>query len=164
MHPDPREVAVRLAQFEAACRAEGVKLTHQRLVIFRAVASTVEHPDVEMIYLAVRKELPTISLDTVYRTLWMLHELGLVATLGAPRGRLQFDANMRPHHHFVCSRCGLTRDVYCDPYDHLAPPADADQWGEVETIRVELRGVCRSCREAAAPEPPRDNDVGSERG
>jgi Fur family peroxide stress response transcriptional regulator len=144
-------VTARLARFEAACRAAGVKLTHQRLVIFQAVASSGEHPDVETLYRQVRQQLPTVSLDTVYRTLWLLHELGLVATLGAPRGRMQFDANMGPHHHFVCSRCGLTRDLYCESYDHLTPPAEASQWGQAETIRVEVRGVCRTCRAADPP-------------
>ena len=54
--------------------------------------------------------MPTVSLDTVYRTLWKLRDLGLVKTLGPNRDAVRFDANLEGHHHYVCVRCGLVRD------------------------------------------------------
>jgi hypothetical protein len=80
--------------------------------------------------------MPTISLDTVYKTLWLLNDLSLVGTLGAPREGTRFDANLSPHHHFVCVRCGLTLDFYSDELDELKLPqvcqllwADRDDTG-----------------------------------
>ena len=79
-------------------------MTHQRLEIFREVASTIEHPDADTVFRAVQRRMPTVSLDTVYRTLWMLHDLGLVTTLGPQRNGVRFDANLERHHHYVCVR------------------------------------------------------------
>lgn len=101
------EIQARLARFKAASRRAGVKLTHQRLEIFAQVARTGEHPDAETVYRRVRERVPTLPLDTVYRTLWLLLDLGLLSTLGLPRARVRFDANLRRHHHFVRTACGL---------------------------------------------------------
>ena len=75
---DRRTVDRRVDRFKSAAAAAGVKLTHQRLEIFREVASSVEHPDAEAVVRSVRKRMPTVSIDTVYRTLWMLNDLGLI--------------------------------------------------------------------------------------
>lgn len=138
-------VGQRLARFHEVCKNAGVKLTYQRITIFEAVARSADHPDAETIYKAVRKSIPTVSLDTVYRTLWLLHDLGLITTMGPPRERVRFDANTRPHHHFVCTRCGLARDFEHGEFDALTIPDEVRTIGNVETARVELRGVCSSC-------------------
>ena len=98
------------ARLQDALRAAGVKLTHQRLEIFREVLASREHPDAEAVYRGVKRRLPTVSLDTVYRTLALLGELGFVTTLGPRRESVRYDANLGHHHHFVCERCGLARD------------------------------------------------------
>jgi len=113
--------------------------------IFREVAQTSDHPDAEKVYQGVRKRMPTMSLDTVYRTLWMLKDLGLITTLGSSRERTRFDANLSRHHHFVCIRCGLTRDFYSDAFDELRLPDSVKAFGRVETTQVEIKGVCLKC-------------------
>ncbi len=131
--------------FKAACVERGVKLTHQRLEIYRALASTEKHPDVETVHRQVKRRVPTISLDTVYRNLKLLAQHGLVSVVGVSPERLRFDANMRPHHHFSCERCGLIRDFYAAPFDGLEVPLEALAFGEASTIQIEVRGVCRDC-------------------
>jgi Fur family peroxide stress response transcriptional regulator len=152
---DSPEIEKRLARFTDAARKGGVKLTHQRLEIFREVASSIEHPPVEAVFRAVRKRIPTVSLDTVYRTLWMLEDLGVVTTLGPRRGTVRFDANLRPHHHFVCVRCGLARDFENAAFDALSVPGGVEEYGDVLGARVELRGVCRRCSRKGAARSPR---------
>jgi Fur family transcriptional regulator, peroxide stress response regulator len=149
-----QELERRLACFEDAARNAGIRLTHQRLEIFRAVASSIEHPAAEAIFRAVQERIPTVSLDTVYRTLWTLEDLGIVATLGPRRGTARFDANLRPHHHFTCVRCGLTRDFEDSALDALPVPAAAKRYGEVVGARVELRGVCQRCSAGERPRAP----------
>ena len=134
-----------MARFERVCRGAGVRLTHQRMEIFREVAQTAAHPDAETVYRGVRKRIPTMSLDTVYRALWLLSDLGLITTLGPSRERTRFDANLDRHHHFVCLRCGRTRDFYSDAFDELKLPHSVRAIGRVETTHVEARGVCREC-------------------
>jgi Fur family peroxide stress response transcriptional regulator len=130
---------------EQVCRSAGVKVTHQRLEIFREVARSGSHPDAETVYRAVRERIPTMSLDTVYRALWLLSDLGLITTLGPPRERTRFDANLRRHHHFVCRQCGLIRDFYSNAFDELKLPQSLKAIGSVETTHVEARGLCGKC-------------------
>lgn len=145
MEISKHEIDRRIKHFQTVCRDEGIKLTHQRKEIFREVAQTVDHPDAEQIYQRVRTRMPTVSLDTVYRTLWLLNDLGLVVTLGLSRERTRFDANLHNHHHFVCRQCGLTRDFYSDDLDNIRLPDSVDTLGEIEGTHVEVRGVCREC-------------------
>lgn len=142
---DPQEVERRMTHLEQVCRSAGVKLTHQRMEIFREVARTGGHPDAETVYRGVCERIPTMSLDTVYRALWLLADLGLIRTLGPSRESTRFDANLDRHHHFVCLRCGLTRDFYSDAFDALQLPRSLGAIGRVETTHVEARGVCREC-------------------
>ncbi len=151
MKTEKREVEERMTHFETVLRREGVKLTHQRMEIFREVARTGDHPDAEQVFQRVRKHLPTVSLDTVYRTLWLLNDLGLVTTLGSSRERTRFDANLSSHHHFVCEQCGFTRDFYSTELDKIQLPDSVDSLGEIEATHVEVRGVCRNCVENQKP-------------
>ncbi len=145
------ELERRMARFEETCRKSGAKLTHQRMEVFREVARTGVHPDAEKVFEGVRRRMPTISLDTVYRTLWWLTDLGLIATLGPPRERVRFDANLIRHHHFVCVRCGLTLDFYSDELDKLELPNSALSFGSVENTQVEVKGICHKCASAGKP-------------
>ncbi|MEW6349054.1 MAG: transcriptional repressor [Thermodesulfobacteriota bacterium] len=141
----PQEIDRRLEAFLDVSRGEGMKVTHQRLEIFREVASTEEHPDAETIYTRVRTRIPTVSLDTVYRTLAWLERMGLVSRVHVLSERTRFDANMGPHHHFVCSRCGLIRDFTSPEADHLPVPEEVRAWGQVHAVHVEFEGVCADC-------------------
>lgn len=98
--------------------------------------------------------MPTISLDTVYRTLWLFVDLGLLGTLGPPRDRVRFDSNMRPHHHFVCSRCGRTYDFYCESFDRLDLPSEVADLGTITTTQVEVKGLCHNCSKCVEPGDP----------
>jgi Fur family transcriptional regulator, peroxide stress response regulator len=145
MHFTAAEIAAKLEQFTARLRAAGVKATHQRLEIYREVLSSGEHPDADAVFRGVRQRVPTVSPDTVYRTLWLLADLGLIGMLGQPRERVRFDANTAPHHHFVCTACGEALDFTSAEFDALAVPAAAAQLGQVRQAHVELRGVCNRC-------------------
>ncbi len=143
----------RVKDFVEACRREGVKATHQRTEILRELVGTGEHPDAEAIYRRVRERIPAISLDTVYRTLRMMEENGVITRVGPIKDRARFDANTDPHHHFVCTRCGLIGDFRHDFVGPFKPPVEVAEVGTFDDVRVELRGVCHACRDAARPKP-----------
>jgi len=126
-------------------KRSGLKLTPQRLEILRAVTNSHSHPDAETIYKAVRKKIPGVSLDTVYRNLWTLIDHGLVNALNTSRGRVRFDGNLVRHHHFVCVRCGLTRDFVCPEFNRLSVPEEVKNWGRIDRAHVEFRGLCGRC-------------------
>jgi len=140
------EAERRVAVLSDALRSSGLRLTHQRLEVAREIAGDDTHPDVESIYRHVRERVPTISLDTVYRTVAVLAELGLVGRVNATAGATRYDANLARHHHFVCTRCGLIRDIYSVSLDSVEAPEEASALGTVESVRVQLSGVCKECR------------------
>jgi len=144
------EVEQRIQHFETVCRDEGIKLTYQRREIFREVARAGDHPDADQVFHRVRGRIPTVSLDTVYRTLWLLNDLGLVVTLRSSHERTRFDANLKNHHHFVCGQCGFTRDFYSDDLDAIRLPDSVSALGEIEATHIEVRGVCRECAEKSS--------------
>ena len=143
--------ARRLEHIEAVVREAGVKLTHQRLEIFRELASTEDHPNAETVFRAVKRRMPTVSLDTVYRTLWMLRDLGLVTTVGAHGDSVRFDVNLEQHHHHLCVRCGAIRDFESPALDALHVPDSVKELGSVVHAQVEVRGICARCQRAGAP-------------
>jgi Fur family peroxide stress response transcriptional regulator len=140
------EAERRLSLFSAALRTSGLRLTHQRLEVAREVAGTDAHPDVDAVYRGVRERLPTISLDTVYRTMGALVGLGLVNRINVTAGPARYDANLTRHHHFLCTRCGSIRDVYSPALDSVKAPQETSALGKVEAVKVQLRGVCKECK------------------
>ena len=144
------EVGRRLDQFKAACKKAGVKLTHQRLEIFREIAGSTEHPDAETVFRGVQARVPTVSLDTVYRTLWLLDGLGLITTLGPRRESVRFDPNLEHHHHYVCVQCGLAKDFESADLNVLPIPASVKKFGSVLATHVEVRGLCAACAKKTA--------------
>jgi Fur family peroxide stress response transcriptional regulator len=144
------EVDRRVARFLGACKRAGLRVTHQRLWIFREVARTDEHPDAETIRRRLRRRLPNLSLDTVYRTLRLLEGLGVASPVFSDPDRVRYDANPAPHHHFVCTKCRQVRDFYAATVGQDLIPAEVRAWGQVTSAHLEVRGICARCRAKAA--------------
>ncbi len=145
METKAKGVKNRFEEFPGVCRRYGVKATYQRSEIYRELASTKEHPDAETIYNRVRKRIPTISLDTVYRTLRLLKKKGLISRVGSLGERTRFDADTARHHHFVCTECGFIGDIYSEAWNDVRAPSNVTAMGTVNSIHVEARGLCRVC-------------------
>lgn len=140
-----RKLDERLTLFREVCRRRGLRITPQRTEVFRAVAGTDEHPDAEAILRRVRKRVPKVSLDTVYRILYRLEDEGLISRVQMSADRLRFDGNVALHHHFVCSQCGLVRDFKSDDVDRVRLPDEVRTWGDIKVRHLQVRGVCRQC-------------------
>ena len=132
-------------------RAQGRKVTPQRQTIFRVLAASTVHPTAESVYAAVRAELPTISLRTVYQTLNDLAEMGELHALDLGTGSTRFDPNLDPHHHLVCDVCGRVEDLHAE-FPGVAAPASAEAAGfEVTSTEIVFRGRCARCATSADP-------------
>lgn len=139
-----------MAAFADACRARGLANTHQRLVIYRALARTTSHPTAEELFAQVRRDVPSISLATVYKNLTTFREEGLVRAVPAGENAVRFDANLERHHHLSCRVCGGMQDVVDAALDGVRVPAGKANGFRVEGHEVLFRGVCARCRPAAA--------------
>ncbi|OGG01707.1 MAG: hypothetical protein A3F83_00340 [Candidatus Glassbacteria bacterium RIFCSPLOWO2_12_FULL_58_11] len=145
MEKNAAEQDLRLEAFVRASRNAGIKLTHQRLEIFREIAASSEHPDVDTVFRKVRGRIPTLALDTVYRTFAVLEREKVLARVSLFSDKARFDPNTEPHHHFVCTKCGLVRDFYSGQTEDFRIPESVKSWGAVDAVYIELRGICRAC-------------------
>lgn len=124
-----------------------MRRTRQREVIRKVVCGTDCHPGADDVYEAVRRELPGVSLGTVYRNLKLLADSGELRVLEGAGGTSRYDACTRTHYHFVCDVCGRIFDLDLPPETHLERlVADATGFS-VRCHRLEFRGVCSECRE-----------------
>jgi Fe2+ or Zn2+ uptake regulation protein len=144
-------------QVRTLFRAAGKRLTHQRELILETLEKSSKHLDAEAIHDRVRREDPDISLATVYRTLTLLKELGLVEvhSLGTERCRYE-SAGDTPHYHFTCIACGKVIE-----FDTPLVTQVSENLSEREGIRVteahlHVRGYCAECVSSGEG---RDNDV-----
>lgn len=136
-----------MEQFVTACRDAGLKVTHQRTEIYRQLVNKPDHPTAETLHKRLLATLPTISLDTVYRTLTTLEEHQLVARIQTAESQARFEAVYAPHHHLICSRCKRVVDFHWPAADSLEPPDAIAQWGQIDSKTIVMYGTCNNCSE-----------------
>ena len=125
----------------------GIRLTHQRMEIYKEIKASRDHPSVEMLYKRLKRRLPTISLDTVYRTLTMLVELGLIKRVYGKEPVTRFDPDISTHHHLVCRQCGCIYDFPWPELDAMPAPDRIKKLGKVDYMQVQFVGLCKKCIE-----------------
>ncbi len=102
----------RVSEFIDRSKGLGIKVTPQRVAIYRELASTDQHPSTETIYKKIKDYYPNISLTTVYRTLETFEKLGLISVVNVLYNAARYDANLAPHNHIVCIECKKVEDIY----------------------------------------------------
>ena len=128
--------------------ARGQRVTSQRLVILRELRRRAQHATAHEVCEAVRDELPGTSPPTVYATLDLLAELGLVRKLDAGVGVSLYDARTEAHQHMACRRCGLVEDLDGDlDAEPLLRAARAAGFAPAHAELV-ISGLCARCAAA----------------
>lgn len=133
----------------AALRERGLRVTPQRLLIHRALTELDRHVSAEEVLAAVGESLPNVSLPTVYSTLDLFEEMGLVRRLGVTQGAVLYDPRPEPHDHRVCDRCGRIEDFDAD-LDFASALRRARRGGfEPGRAEVLVHGLCQRCAAVA---------------
>jgi Fur family transcriptional regulator, peroxide stress response regulator len=127
------------------CQKHGMRLTPQRLEIFKAVDGTRDHPSAFEVYSRVSKRHPSISLDTVYRTLETLEQWGLLTKLSFLFDKIRYDANLTDHYHAICTECGNIWDFNWPEFTDMNVPAEVGGWGKPTKKDVLIQGICAVC-------------------
>jgi len=132
----------KLNSFKIKLEEKKIKPTYIRLKILNRLETNKTHPTAEVIFKALVKEIPTISRTSVYNTLNVFYEKGLITPIFITGLEARFDSNISPHHHFLCERCGqiIDLDIECNYYKK----------GNVQGHRIiELhgyfKGICKDC-------------------
>lgn len=132
-------------QVRAICREHGLRLTPQRVDVLRSIVGRKDHPTVEDVHERVKELSPSMTLDTVYRTLATFEACGLVQKVVAEGEPCRYDPDTSVHHHILCTKCRRVYDFDWEEFDHMPLPAPLQDWGEVEHKRLALSGVCKDC-------------------
>ncbi len=133
-------------ELTAIFRKYGLKLTTQRLAIFKLIISRKDHPTTEQIYEALKSDYPTISLGTIYKTLHLLQELGLIQELGFSEGKIRYDPNLEPHINMVCTKCGQVNDYEPKSLKPLWKDMVSKLNFEPTGQRIDLYYICDKCK------------------
>jgi Fur family transcriptional regulator, peroxide stress response regulator len=129
-----------------ALEANGQRFTEQRAAVYRFLASTDKHPTADEVFLAVRSEVPVISLATVYKSLETLVGCGLAMKLTYGDGSARYDGRTDPHHHARCLSCTRIFDVSGRlPSEELSELEEGAKDFHVTGYRLELTGYCSDC-------------------
>ncbi len=132
--------------FEALCREHGLRITPQRAAVYRALSGSADHPSTSGVYRSVRRSLPNISFDTVYRTLITFNSKGVIKMVEGTSDEARFEPDLESHHHFRCVECREITDFTDSSLDNIEVPVEISSKFTVTSKRVVLEGSCRSCR------------------
>jgi Fur family peroxide stress response transcriptional regulator len=140
-----KAIARRVRLFIETCRRHQLKITPQRVGIYRVLIQSKRHPAADLVFRSVKKEFPNISFDTVNRTLSTFAEIGVVAVVETFGGPKRFDPDITDHHHLHCMACGRIIDFEYEGYARLEVPKAIAATFKVISRRVVLKGLCDTC-------------------
>jgi Fur family transcriptional regulator, peroxide stress response regulator len=127
-------------------KEQHISVTPQRLEIFKNIIARYDHPSADNIYQEVRRHLPMISFNTVYKTLETFCQIGLITKINPLHEVARYDGNVSPHTHLVCRRCHKVKDHHWQwPAEVPMPNLNSSDF-QVDTVAVQLFGVCQECQ------------------
>lgn len=132
--------------FRARCREAGLKITPQRMAVYKVLIESKQHPSAEVVYRKVRETIPHISLDTVNRTLLTLADIGAASIVEGSGDVKRFDGKLETHQHFKCVKCKRIVDFHYKPFDNIPIPKNISRRFTVLRKTVYFEGVCDVCR------------------
>ena len=132
-------------ELTTSLRAGGHRVTLPRLVVHRHVRRATQHLTPEAVHSELAGELPSLSPATIYSTLELLDELGLVRRVSTLRGGTLYDPRVDDHHHLICRNCGRVQDFEA-PVRMAAAEERARELGfRPEHGELQLTGLCSTC-------------------
>lgn len=161
MHPVRRlriqpgmDVEQNMRWFRTRCVEAGLPCTHQRQILYRALLEAEDHPSPEMLYERVKRDIPSVSLGTVYRNVKTFLDNGLIGEVSLLHGPPRLEANHTPHHHLVCRSCRKVFDLSAKQVAGIRLRDGLPKGFQLERFVVEVHGLCAAC---AAPKARRNN-------
>jgi len=133
-------------QLIAALRATGRRVTMPRLLVHRHLRAANRHVTAEQVYAELAQQIPSLSAATVYDTLDLLDELGLIRRVSTPRGATTYDSRTDDHHHLVCRACGRIEDLDADVDTAAAENAARAAGFAPGFAQLTVSGLCSACR------------------
>ncbi len=130
-----------------ALKAKGLRVTPQRFSVYANLLNRTDHPTAEQILTDLNQDAPKSSQATVYSSLQILRDVGLIREVLLEEGVCRYDANILPHHHFRCRGCGEIEDIPWEAFSRL-PLQELRPGLRMESYEVTVYGCCDRCRES----------------
>ncbi len=141
LHSPPRDDA----ELSALLRERGLRATSQRVVMHRLLRDRDRHVSAEELLSEASERLPGVSLPTVYSTLELFEQLGIVRRVNGGGGTLLWDTRAGAHHHMICRDCGRIEDMDTSLDLGRALHSAARAGFEADRAEVVVSGLCASC-------------------
>ncbi len=136
---------------QALLHASQRRLTGQRRVLLELIRSQGAHLDANELYLLARQRCPRLSMSTVYRTLGLLRDLGLVDEVHLGQDHHHYEIKpTATHHHLICLRCGQIQEFSSRLAEDLVAAVAREHSFDIEAAQIDLTGYCSRCRQEMA--------------
>ncbi len=135
-----------MEQLAKKLKSKKLKVTPQRLAIYKELIETDSHPSAETLYNSIKKNYPTMSFATVYKTLDALKTAGLIVAVNVGEDSFRYDANIDKHAHLVCKKCNSVKDIYIEMCDTIVEQVNSKTKFEVQENKLFLYGICEKCQ------------------
>lgn len=135
-------------QLSDVLRANGYKVTPQRLAVYEALAATKSHPNAEMLFSTLQPKYPSMSFATVYKTVEILDKINVIKILNTGEDSMRYDADTSIHHHIQCAVCGCVEDLMNVDSSGLVKEAEKLSGYDIKGHQFYFFGVCPHCKEA----------------
>ncbi|MDY7014592.1 MAG: Fur family transcriptional regulator [Cyanobacteriota bacterium] len=125
-------------------KSKRLRVTPQRFAVYANLLDRDDHPTAEQILHDLNKDAPISSQATIYSSLLALRDVGLIREVLLEEGVCRYDANVKPHHHFVCEGCGAIEDIpwesfQCIDVSQMRPGLKGNRY------EVIVHGTCDRC-------------------
>jgi Fur family ferric uptake transcriptional regulator len=136
-----------LDEFKNILKKTGLKFTKQREIIFSTLYKNPNHLTAEDLYLVIKKQYPelNIGIATVYRTLAMLEENGLISSIQLNNGK-KFEILKSHHDHLICTSCGRIVEFHNDEIEKLQEKVASESGFKLTNHIMQLYGLCEECQ------------------
>lgn len=147
-YPGSENYKPRMDQMLSRLREHGFRITPQRMAVLRVLAGSERHPSVEMVYEIVRRDFPTTSIATIYKTIHVLKQLNEVIEIAFPDGSNRYDGNKPfPHPHLICTKCKRIMDPDLESLDDVTQELTSETGFRITSHRLDFFGICPDCQE-----------------
>ncbi len=132
---------MKINNYKSILEEKGIRPSHQRIEILKYLDGNKNHPSAEEIYKDLYKKIPTLSLTTVYNTMKIFSERGIVNVLNIDNNETRFDPDTKNHVHFICIKCGRVYDI-----DNVNLSNKKTINGhKITQTHIYYKGICKKC-------------------
>jgi len=147
---------MKLESIEGSLKERGVRLTRQRQILLELIDKSGQHLDAENLFQMAKEKDPKLNRVTVYRTLKLLKEGGLVDELDLMHyggDQHYYETRLKQEHaHVICLRCGKVEEFFGEPLQKMRRQMESSLGFKIITARTEMGGYCPDCQSQLAQE------------